>query len=374
MSQLNPAGPTRRIAVFITPHGFGHAARASAIMAALLEKVPTLHFDVYTKVPFWFFADSVSAGAFTYHDLQTDIGVVQETPMQEDLPATIRALDAFLPFDPGLVQSLADELRAQGDELAICDISPLGIAIAAAAGIPSILVENFTWDWIYTGYLGVEPRFEPHIRYLRNVFQSAKLHIQATPMCAPDPSALLVTDPIGRAPLTPASEIRRRLNIPEGDRMVLLTMGGISERFQFLDKLPSLKGIHLVIPGGSSVPQFTSQLALLPHHSSFYHPDLIHASDAVIGKAGYSTIAEAYHAGVPYGFVIRQGWRESGPLAEFIQGRMPALEISAEQFETGDLGAAISALLSLPTRWRSEPDGSGQAADYILSLISNHRK
>ncbi len=374
MIGTSSATPTRRIAVFVTPHGFGHAARASAVMAALLEKLPGIHFDIYTKVPAWFFGESIPVDAFRYHDCQTDIGVVQETPMQEDLPATLRALDAFLPFDPGLVSSLSDELRAQDDELVICDIAPLGIAVAAAAGVPSVLVENFTWDWIYTGYLEAEPGFEPYIRYLRGVFQSASVHIQATPVSAPVPEALLVTDPIGRAPLTPASEIRRRLNIPEGDRMVLVTMGGIPEQFKFLEQLPNMKGIHLVIPGGSSVPQFTAQVALLPHHSSFYHPDLIHASDAVIGKAGYSTIAETYHAGAPFGYVIRQGWRESASLAEFIQAQIPALEVSSADFEIGDLGDAISALLALPTRWRSGPDGSGQAADYILPLISNHKK
>ncbi len=294
--------------------------------------------------------------------------------MQEDLDATIQALNDFLPFDPALVQSLAGELRSQGDELVICDIAPLGIAVAAASGLPSVLIENFTWDWIYTGYLDVEPRFEPHIRYLRDVFHSATVHIQATPVSAPSPSALLVTDPIGRAPTTPASEVRRKLGIPEGERMVLLTMGGIQEQYAFLDRLPEMEGIHLVIPGASRVPQFAGHLALLPHHSSFYHPDLIHASDAVIGKAGYSTIAETYHAGAPFGYLIRQDWRESAPLAEFIRAEMPGVEVSNTRFENGDLSATISTLLGLPTRWRSEPDGAGQAAEHILQLLSNSKK
>ncbi len=374
MSFYSSDAQARRLAVFITPHGFGHAARASAVMAAILGRLPSACFDIYTRVPSWFFANSLPTQSFVYHELRTDIGMVQNTPMQEDLDATIQALNEFLPFDPNLVHGLASELRAQADELVICDIAPLGIAAAAAAGLPSVLVENFTWDWIYAYYIDQEPRFAPHIHYLQDVFQSATMHIQASPVCEPSPSALQVTSPIGRAPLTPASEIRRRLGIPEGDRMVLVTMGGIPEQFKFLDQLPDLKGIHLIIPGGSKVPQFAGQLALLPHHSTFYHPDLIHACDTVIGKAGYSTIAEAYHAGAPFGYVIRPDWRESGPLAEFIQYQMPGLEISLDRFETGDLAGAIPALLSLPARWRNETEGSGQAADYILQLLSNHRK
>jgi hypothetical protein len=38
-----------------------------------------------------------------------------------------------------------------------------------------------------------------------------------------------------------------------------------------------------------AIHQSKQNLVLLPHHSGFYHPDLVNASDAVIGKVGYST-------------------------------------------------------------------------------------
>ena len=34
----------------------------------------------------------------------------------------------------------------------IGDAPPLACAAAAAAGIPSVVISNFTWDWIYEGY------------------------------------------------------------------------------------------------------------------------------------------------------------------------------------------------------------------------------
>jgi len=48
-----------RIAYFVTPHGFGHAARAAAVMVALQEIDPTIQFDIFTQVPRWFFQDSL---------------------------------------------------------------------------------------------------------------------------------------------------------------------------------------------------------------------------------------------------------------------------------------------------------------------------
>src|SRR5262244_3295844 len=65
-----------RIAYFVTPHGFGHAARAAAVMVALQEIDPTIQFDIFTQVPHWFFQDSLVRDVH-YYNVCTDIGVVQ---------------------------------------------------------------------------------------------------------------------------------------------------------------------------------------------------------------------------------------------------------------------------------------------------------
>ena len=61
----------------------------------------------------------------------------------------------------------------------------------------------------------------------------------------------------------------------------------------------------------------------LPHQSDYYHPDLIRAADVVVGKAGYSTLAEVYHAGTPFGCVGRSGFRETDILEAFMAAHMP---------------------------------------------------
>ena len=113
---------TPRIAYFISPHGYGHAARAAAVMEAIRELDPTVALDVFTSVPRWFFRDSLS-GDFEYHDLLTDIGMVQRTPMEADLPETLRRLNRFLPFRQSRLTDLADRLRKKGCTLVVSDIS-----------------------------------------------------------------------------------------------------------------------------------------------------------------------------------------------------------------------------------------------------------
>ena len=61
------------VAYFVSAHGFGHAARASAVMAALRRRSPDVALHVFTTVPRWFFDDSLR-GVFTYHPLRTDVG------------------------------------------------------------------------------------------------------------------------------------------------------------------------------------------------------------------------------------------------------------------------------------------------------------
>ncbi len=59
MSGASPQTETRRIAYFVTPHGYGHASRAAAVMAALLELDASIRFEIFTQVPAWFFESSL---------------------------------------------------------------------------------------------------------------------------------------------------------------------------------------------------------------------------------------------------------------------------------------------------------------------------
>ena len=75
-----------RFAWFVTPHGFGHAARTAAIVEALGSRLPELEVELWTSVPRWFFAESLTVG-YRYRELACDVGLVQRSPVEEDLPA-----------------------------------------------------------------------------------------------------------------------------------------------------------------------------------------------------------------------------------------------------------------------------------------------
>ena len=357
-----------RVACFVTPHGYGHAARASAIMAALHEQLPGAAFDIYTHVPRAFFEQSLD-GPFDYHPLLSDIGLVQHDALHEDVPETIRRLDALLPFDPEHIQRVATRLRERETALVICDIAPMGILIAGEAGLPSVLVENFTWDWIYEAYSESDPLIVPHAAYLAACFSRADHHIQTNPVCNPA-NVDLVTPPVARKSRTASGHVRKQLGIVPGQRMVLVSMGGVPEQHDFLDTLHEETSVDFVLPTGVAEMSRNGNVIELPHSSEFYHPDLVGAADAVIGKIGYSTISEVFHAGVPFGYIGRPRFREAPPLADFVSRQIPSVPISPDQVRSGAwVSERLPLLLGLQKQEPPSPNGADRIAAFIAECI-----
>ncbi len=359
------------IAYMISSHGYGHAARASAVIGALAEKQPELYFHLFTQVNPAFFEVSHHKN-YTYHTEWTDVGLVQAGPFVEDLSATADLLTRFLSQSQSTIQRIRAELQKQGCRLVICDISPIGIAAAVEAKIPAILIENFTWDWIYAGYPGWQLQLAPAIQIFADWFHAADCHIQTIPACDPDPSADLVVPPVSRKNQKTRAEMRKILHIPEAAKAVLITTGGIENRPAFLEQLSKYKNAFFLVPGGSKDSlRIEGNVISFPHQSNLYHPDLVQASDLVIGKAGYSTIAEVYHAGIPFGFVPRSNFPETPRLAEFIQKEIPGEEISTEDFNSGAWLGKLDFYLSLPRVKRAAPNGADQIAAFLLEQLGH---
>jgi hypothetical protein len=336
-------------------------------MDALGDIDPAIAFEIFTTVPRWFFEDSLS-NPFTYHPMVTDIGLAQTTPFNEDLNGTLKRLDGFFPLDRDRIDSLARLLSKRKCRLILCDISPMGIAVGKAAGIPSVLVENFTWDWIYDAYTDLDRRFQFHIEYLKEMVKGADYLIQTEPVCCYR-DADLSTPPVSRKPRALPEDTRGNLKIPEGSPVILITMGGIHRQYDLQNILMKQKTMTFVISGGNQSFRRMGNVVVLPHQSGFYHPDLIHASDGVIGKAGYSTLAEVYESGAPFVFVKRPAFRECDIIDAYVKAHMVGVGITLDQFERGDWLSDLTDLLHTRRHRRKGETGARQAAAFIDSLL-----
>ncbi|OVE82240.1 hypothetical protein BVY04_01600, partial [bacterium M21] len=261
----------------------------------------------------------------------------------------------------------------QDVDLVICDVAALGILVAEKLAIPSVLIENFTWDWIYAGYVDTHPPFESHIQYLEDVRSQATYHIQTEPICQSRNCSLTVS-PVSRTPRTSKAEIRTELGVDMERPVILISIGGIKGEVPHADRLKLLDSHTFLIAGSSESPPSSDNLIFLPQDSPFFHPDLIGAVDAVVCKAGYSTIAECYNAGVPMGYILRERFRESKPFGEYIPSAMPSVQIKNHDWESGAWIKQISELLALPHLTRETANGADQIADFINNLSESHQQ
>ena len=126
-------------------------------------------------------------------------------------------------------------MRASAAAFVLCDIAPFGLEVARAAGLPAVLIENFTWDWIYEPLAALAPPFAIWAEKMRDKLALVDLHLQLEPCCRPVPAARAVP-PVARAARKGRDEVRARLGVATGDAVVLVSFGGVEHRLQSLGR------------------------------------------------------------------------------------------------------------------------------------------
>ncbi|KAM0791885.1 hypothetical protein ACM66B_004140 [Microbotryomycetes sp. NB124-2] len=156
---------TRKFAFYCSGHGYGHATRVSALTVSLLKaghdvaivtNAPTTPFIAVLEPSTLSTTASTSEPVqslpryATYRKRNVDAGIVQPKAYDVDRQATFDVLNSFIEQrDETLVQEVA-WLKQQHIDAVLSDSTFLGCAAAAGAGIPSIIVSNFTFDSCYS--------------------------------------------------------------------------------------------------------------------------------------------------------------------------------------------------------------------------------
>lgn len=356
---------TTEIACFISPHGFGHATRTIAVLEMLQQLRPDLHPHIFSTVPESLIRQTLHC--FTYHHVLVDVGLVQNSALEEDIDATLVKLDAFLPFSPTLTDQLA--ALCANCSFVLCDIAPLGIAVAKRAGIPSILLENFTWDWIYEAYLDKFPQLAVHIQYLKGEFARADYHIQTEPLCNTGTRDLLC-GPIFRQKRDGCADIRRALSCST-KKTVLVTLGGLPHQLPNWMDMELYSDYFFIFSGQKATKRLAKNILYLDSESSIYHPDLVDAVDLVVCKAGYSTVAECCQAGSRIIAVGRPDFAETKVLQKYIQEVLGGDSINTENFLSGQWLSLIPTILKKEASSPFRENGAQAAAHFLVPLLGS---
>jgi L-arabinokinase len=353
--EIAAVGP---IVFYISGHGLGHASRSIELIGALTARRPDLQIVVRTRAHPWFF-DDIRGPCVEVQPLDTDPGVVQIDSLRLDEDETARRAAAFYDADDfqRRVDAQAASLRQLGASLVLADIPPLAIAAARQAGIPSIVVGNFTWDWIYAHY----PRFEriaPGVtRTIARAYATADLALRLPVHGGFDSMAAVTADIpfIARRSARDPADTRRRLGVDGGGPIVLASFGGYGLELPY-DRLAQ-SGLIVLAPE----PRPPAGLR---------YEDLVAAADVVVSKPGYGIVSECAANGTALLYTSR------GPFAEYdiMLAEMPQLlrcrYLAQEDLVAGRWREAIDALLAQPIpAERPRVDGAAVATEMILDTV-----
>lgn len=361
------------LACYVSGHGLGHASRVAEVLNRLWLEYPDVTAVIRAPTGRWFF-DFNLEGRFTHTPSRLDVGAVQRDSLSVDPDATLRA---YAEIAARKEESIAAEVAALAPyrpSLVFADIPPLAFDIARRLAIPAVAMTNFSWDWIYADYVRDFPDHAGLVEEIRTSYGQAALllrlplhgdlsafpHVRDIPLVAR-------TATVGR------TEVRRRLHLPESDRLVLLSFGGIGVSLQRKPAAPSgVSFITTQIPSGTAPPSWCraiSNTALA--EARVRYEDLLASSDAVITKPGYGIVAECIANGTSMIYTPRGRFAEYERLTAGIQAHLPNALIANEDLLAGRWVQALEALFAQPRR---EPHADTSGATVAARLLLEYLK
>ena len=359
----------RRLAYYITPHGFGHAIRSLEVANQLLLRAPELEIIIVSTIPEFLLNQNLQR-SLSVRARQLDIGLVQQDSLRFDLSATLKGLHLLHAHRTHLVSEETNFLETSGIQAVICDIPFLPFAAASQAGIPAIGISNFTWDWIYQAYIPSDSRWASLVNWIRKSYEKCDLFLQL-PMHGDCSACPRVQD----VPL-----VARRAQKDRDETRKILKLN--SERKVYLVSFASLE---LTETAQKRVQDINHALFLYKHPLSFHfsngiclddlplsYEDVVAAVDGVITKPGYGIVADCLAHSTPVIYTDRGVFPEYDILVQEMSKELTAVYLSSEDLYGGKWRTAISELENKPRHESTIPcNGAEVCAEVILQYLSS---
>jgi hypothetical protein len=343
------------IVLYISGHGLGHASRDVELIRAIRALRPDTRIVVRTSVPRWFFASI--EGDVELQTLETDTGVVQYDSLSLDEDETARQAARFFAHFDRRVAVEAALIRGLGADAVVGDIPPLAAAAAQAAGVPSVMLGNFTWDWIYGAYDAFDRLAPDVIPAIERAYAAATSALRLPLHGGFAPMAAVTRDIpfIARRSARDREETRRTLGLPRDKPVVLPSFGGYGAALP-LDRLRRSDRFTLLGP-------------VKEPPAGLLYEDLVAAADVVVTKPGYGIVSECIANGAAMLYTSRGRFIEYDLFVEEMPRVLRCRYLTQEDLRAGRWDDAIDALLAQPPAPVQPPiDGAAVAARAVLAL------
>jgi hypothetical protein len=346
-----------RVVFYVSGHGFGHASRDIELIRAMCARRTQARIVVRTAAPERLFAP-IAGAQVDLQPVEADTGLVQIDSLQLDEEESARqAARFYADFDRRVAGEAALLHRVKAD-VVVGDVPPLAFAAASRAGVPSVAIGNFTWDWIYSVYPAFDRLAPGVIPAIRRAYASTTLALRLPLHGGFEPMAAVTRDIpfIARRSTRDPTDTRRAFGLT-GDRPAVLSSFGAygadlpladlrrSDRFAFFDPVRDLP------PG-------------------VLYQDLVAAADVVVSRPGYGIVSECIANDTALLYTSRGRFIEYDVFVAEMPRLLRCRYISQQDLLAGRWADAIDALLAQPApAERPRIDGASVAADAIMNLV-----
>ena len=378
---LSSMNPSYRIVFYVSGHGFGHTSRAIEVIRALLRARPDTQVTVRTGAPLRLFTHAFG-NRCDLISLDCDAGMVQIDSLNIDAAESIRRAAAFQHLVPALAEKEAGFLRGLGAHVVIGDVPPLASAAARKAGIPSMMIGNFTWDWIYGSYR--EPGAADLAREIRSMYACTSLALRLPMGGGFQGIEPVVRDIpfIARHSHRTRDDVRTALRLPprrEGKPLVLMSFGGYGVTGLDMTALGALTDYTIATTDLTIRDDRAARANGLLYLSEqrmrdagLLYEDLVRGADVVVTKPGYAIISEAIACGAALLYTSRGQFIEYDVLVKEMPRYVRARFIEQEELLRGNWNAALENLLAQPVPPETPVlNGADVAAAEILRQLAN---
>lgn len=355
---------TTHICFYLSDHGFGHISRNLPIVYKLLEYDNVRLTVVCGEKHIEFAKENLMVeqmNRVTFRPMHTDVGlIVKDGTLLVDEEKLEAETSVFLDTCPGRSRSEAEWLRDNHVDVAVCDMPIWSIEACRQAVVPLLYIGNFTWTELYREHLpeSIWRRYAAEYRKLDHVllytlhneemldFVGAARDLSETSvLCRPFHEDV-------------AAEIRNGHQKP-----IIFVALGMSAKFTTAVDVGGLPYDFIVNAG---VPLEGSNVEKLDWTVKNTQ-DYILASDYVISKAGWGTVAEILLSHKPVALFERDSVLEDRTTIRMLEEQ--GLAIKIEEDDLKNIPSIIRQLTELPKDgFDSYVDSSEQIAQKIMSL------
>lgn len=359
------------LVAYVSGHGYGHATRVGEVLRRVREMQPDVPITVVTSGPETLYRRAIP-GPFEFRSLDCDVGLVQKGALSIDEAATGAAWKAFVRELPDRIDVEWRWLRHAGAKVVLGDIPPLAFQVAHDAGVPSVGLANFSWDWIYKHLGSRHPVLRAAGEKCADAYRHAGLLLKLP--FAGDLSAFPRLEEIpliARRPKLSKEDARRRLDMG-GVPIVLFSFGGLGLPDFDYRVLGQLTDYRFIVTGmiADVAPNVRVLLETEMDELGLAYEDVVGAADVVLTKPGYGIVSDAIGARTRLVYTDRGDFPEYPILVRELPRYLSVEYITGMELFGGQLRRALEAVLARPMPEPPDTSGADIAAFRLLEQMA----